>query len=281
MGESQDGQDESKAQVDPVEDRNAEDEEGEGKHGDGKAIRSTGENSNEQTEASEYLHVKLRNGLVEAGSNHSSEQHGSRLTMQIGIGSDNVDNSRVRNRGTEIIEKQYTPIPGKGPTYIRINLKHILPETLNHYNLPWEYDPDQRDYLLIKQYISHELQDELFAHTRRLRQSKWNTSRSISESILDLTRVYVPPCDDLGDQLSREIDVTETIRVINKGRTTENQFDAIRSECVIESQRNIQEVFKADIVSAHRHTTYEDILDISLEYIESSKQFPEPHFRWM
>ena len=55
------------------------------------------------------------------------------------------------------------------PTYIRVKLEHLYPETLDKYNLPWDYDPDDERYILIKEYISHDLQQELFEHTRKLK----------------------------------------------------------------------------------------------------------------
>ena len=55
------------------------------------------------------------------------------------------------------------------PTYIRVKLEHLYPETLERYNLPWSYDPIDKKYVLIKEYISHELQQELFEHTRLIK----------------------------------------------------------------------------------------------------------------
>lgn len=55
------------------------------------------------------------------------------------------------------------------PTYIRVRTVHLLPETLEAYRLPWEYDPSDNNYLLIKEYVSHELQGQLFEHTKQLK----------------------------------------------------------------------------------------------------------------
>lgn len=55
------------------------------------------------------------------------------------------------------------------PTYIRVKIEHLYPETLDRYNLPWDYDPTDKKYVLIKEYISHELQQELFEHTRLIK----------------------------------------------------------------------------------------------------------------
>lgn len=54
------------------------------------------------------------------------------------------------------------------PTYIRVQTRHLLPETLEHYHLPWEYDQNDDKYLLVKQYIDHDFQNELFQHTKTI-----------------------------------------------------------------------------------------------------------------
>lgn len=54
------------------------------------------------------------------------------------------------------------------PTYIRVQEKHLLPETLDAYGLPWEYDPHDRKYIFIKRYITHEAQQELFNHSAEI-----------------------------------------------------------------------------------------------------------------
>lgn len=47
-----------------------------------------------------------------------------------------------------------------------------MPETLDTYELPWEYDRIDERYILIKDYISHELQQELFEHTSKIRRRR-------------------------------------------------------------------------------------------------------------
>lgn len=58
------------------------------------------------------------------------------------------------------------------PTYIRVKTEHLYPETLDRYNLPWDFDPTDDRYILIKEYISHEFQQELFEHTKKLKLRK-------------------------------------------------------------------------------------------------------------
>ncbi|KAK5071057.1 hypothetical protein LTS08_000308 [Lithohypha guttulata] len=58
------------------------------------------------------------------------------------------------------------------PTYIKVQTRYLSPATLDEYRLPWVYDDTDDRYLIIKKYIDHELQDELFEHTRKLRANK-------------------------------------------------------------------------------------------------------------
>jgi hypothetical protein len=57
------------------------------------------------------------------------------------------------------------------PTYMRINRAHILPETLAFYNLPWEFDPLDINYVLVKRSLGPRETEMLFEHTRTLRES--------------------------------------------------------------------------------------------------------------
>ena len=51
------------------------------------------------------------------------------------------------------------------PTYIRCKAKYLLPQTLEEYDMPWEFDPQDPSYILILKYIDHDLQNQLFDHT--------------------------------------------------------------------------------------------------------------------
>jgi hypothetical protein len=59
-------------------------------------------------------------------------------------------------------------LPGR-PTWMKAHRKHLSPETLVYYDLPWEYDRLDPDYLIIKRTIPGHETDILFEHTRRLR----------------------------------------------------------------------------------------------------------------
>ncbi|TPR11495.1 hypothetical protein CAN33_0049000 [Aspergillus niger] len=61
---------------------------------------------------------------------------------------------------------------------IQVHRKHLLPDTLIAYRLPWDWDELDGNYIIIKQWISEDFQEELFAHTRRLREGKLVTQHS-------------------------------------------------------------------------------------------------------
>lgn len=58
------------------------------------------------------------------------------------------------------------------PTFIRVHTRYLSSATLEHFGLPWEYDRQDPDYIIIKKYISHELQEDLFDHTKSLKSRK-------------------------------------------------------------------------------------------------------------
>ncbi|KAA8644603.1 hypothetical protein EYZ11_010922 [Aspergillus tanneri] len=63
-------------------------------------------------------------------------------------------------------------------TWIKVHRKHLLPDTLIAYRLPWDWDDLDSNYIIIKQWITEDFQEELFAHTRRLREGKLVTQTS-------------------------------------------------------------------------------------------------------
>ncbi|EXJ84696.1 hypothetical protein A1O3_05366 [Capronia epimyces CBS 606.96] len=68
------------------------------------------------------------------------------------------------------------------PTYIKVNRKYLHPDTLDAYGLPWEWDGRDDEYIIIKKYIDNTLQDELFEHTRRLKERKLITGPYVKET---------------------------------------------------------------------------------------------------
>ncbi|CAI7623092.1 unnamed protein product [Penicillium glandicola] len=63
-------------------------------------------------------------------------------------------------------------------TWIKVHRKHVLVQTLQAFNLPWDWDKDDGNYIIIKQWVSEDQQEELFAHTHNIREG--NIGRQIS-----------------------------------------------------------------------------------------------------
>ncbi|KAI4238693.1 MAG: hypothetical protein LQ349_000910 [Xanthoria aureola] len=57
-------------------------------------------------------------------------------------------------------------------TYLKVQRKHLSPDTLDLYGVPWEWDERDSNYIIIKTYIDQNVQDKLFEHTRRWREQR-------------------------------------------------------------------------------------------------------------
>ncbi|KAL2865494.1 uncharacterized protein BJX67DRAFT_175451 [Aspergillus lucknowensis] len=80
-------------------------------------------------------------------------------------------------------EKEEEEKEERKATWIKVHRKHLIPETLIAYQLPWAFDELDGNYIIIKKWISEELQEELFNHTRRIREGKLvaQTSSTLTE----------------------------------------------------------------------------------------------------
>ncbi|KOS37374.1 hypothetical protein ACN38_g11829 [Penicillium nordicum] len=76
-------------------------------------------------------------------------------------------------------------------TWIKCHHTYLLPETLMAYDLPWDWDEKDPNYIIIKKWIVDDLQDEIFDHTRRLRERK--VLAQTSSSLTDFTEWPLPP----------------------------------------------------------------------------------------
>ncbi|QKX55836.1 uncharacterized protein TRUGW13939_02934 [Talaromyces rugulosus] len=63
-------------------------------------------------------------------------------------------------------------------TFIKVHRKWLLPQTLDAFRLPWGWDERDPNYIIIKQFITEEFQEELFSHSRRIREGKLVTETS-------------------------------------------------------------------------------------------------------
>ena len=55
------------------------------------------------------------------------------------------------------------------PTYPKISRKHLATETLEYYDIPYEYDAADPNYIIVLREMTHKETDILFEHTRRSR----------------------------------------------------------------------------------------------------------------
>jgi len=96
------------------------------------------------------------------------------------FGSAGYDEASIANvlervvKGKEHYEKNIMDLTR--PTYIKVHRKHLSPDTLDAYEIPWERAEGDPDYLVIKRWIPERDQEILFEHTRRLREGDSLTS---------------------------------------------------------------------------------------------------------
>ncbi|KAL8654959.1 MAG: hypothetical protein Q9226_003226 [Calogaya cf. arnoldii] len=74
------------------------------------------------------------------------------------------------------IKEQMNVVNLNKPTYVKVHRKHLSPDTLDAYDLPWEWDTGDSDYIIIKRWIDEDDQDKLFEHTRKLREERQQRS---------------------------------------------------------------------------------------------------------
>ncbi|KAI4277132.1 MAG: hypothetical protein LQ337_002005 [Flavoplaca oasis] len=70
------------------------------------------------------------------------------------------------------IQKEMNVVNLSRPTYLKVHRNHLSPDTLDAYDLPWEWDESDSNYIIIKRWISENDQDKLFDHTKKLREQR-------------------------------------------------------------------------------------------------------------
>ncbi|KAG4433984.1 hypothetical protein IFR05_010533 [Cadophora sp. M221] len=103
---------------------------------------------------------------------------------------------------------------GFRPTYTRMARRYLSTETLRHFNVDFQLDEENPDFLLVKRWVPEHEQDKLWEHTRRLRESRMSYN--------DLgygrpSRGEVSPDDELE---VRTVTVVEDHRDPSKGYTS-------------------------------------------------------------
>lgn len=67
---------------------------------------------------------------------------------------------------------QMVTTSGRRPVYPKIHIDDIEIETLQFWDLPWEYEPGNEEYIVILKELSIKETDKLFEHTKRLRKRR-------------------------------------------------------------------------------------------------------------
>ncbi|KAJ9215209.1 hypothetical protein DTO166G4_3287 [Paecilomyces variotii] len=111
----------------------------------------------------EYKAKELERMEQERKEKEEKERYFRERLKELGYVEEQID-SLVINKDKESRRKEENKT-----TWVKVHRKYLLPETLDAFNLPWEWDKNDRNYILIKEYISEEVQEELFAHTERIR----------------------------------------------------------------------------------------------------------------
>lgn len=129
----------------------------------------------------EEFQQKVKEKFMRAGMYRDFSRHSSITNNLLGYSPDYIEDildekkkksALVRVGSRSRRNENMLLLESSRPTYIRVQVKHLSPETLEAYGLPWDYDPNDRKYILIKDYINHEFQQVLFEHTRKIRSEK-------------------------------------------------------------------------------------------------------------
>jgi len=132
----------------------------------------------EKKKEEEEFQQKVKERFMKAGRSKSTRHLSCSANILPGYSPNYIEDIlEEKNKTTALVTRKHSTrtserhlaIDMARPTYIRVKIEHLYPETLDHYNLPWDYDQTDDRYLFIKDYVSHELQQELFDHTRRLK----------------------------------------------------------------------------------------------------------------
>ena len=80
---------------------------------------------------------------------------------------------RARRGNTKIHNRKRDKVLAlERPTYIKVERKLDHPDILEDANLPWKWDQDDPDYIVIKKYIPEQEQDQLFEKSQELREKR-------------------------------------------------------------------------------------------------------------
>jgi hypothetical protein len=117
------------------------------------------------------------------------------------------------------------------PTYIKVNRKYLLPDTLDHYHLPWEWDKaclprgtltldlanrfqNNSEYIVIKRYIDNDFQDVLFEHTKMIKLKRKTITSGYEKDVT----VTLRPKEEVTEVVKDRNDNMYLVRSKSRGR---------------------------------------------------------------
>lgn len=115
---------------------------------------------------------KLKEKKEEEEIKKKVDEHLRRKYAEDGYSPDEIEAKLNEEEKAKTRHIHETRIARLRPTHIKVHTRYLLPETLDAYGLPWEYYEHDRDYIIIREQVSDDFQDELFSHTRKLRSRK-------------------------------------------------------------------------------------------------------------
>lgn len=130
------------------------------------AARNAKEKEEKDKKQQEYLdkvqhdfqRFGFTNSQIKEMVNYDEEKARQQQHQQLAVG-----NTLGRSRSRSLLGGNARPI------YPKIHRQDIALETLRYFELDWEYDSHNRDYIIIMHELTVEETDELFAHTRHLK----------------------------------------------------------------------------------------------------------------
>ena len=153
------------------------------------------------------------------------------------------------------------------PTYIKVNRIFMDPEVLDAAQLPWEWDPKDAQFMIIKRWIPEIEQDRLFEETRKLRRQRGEKAKKKSMSERrhrfpwrsKQTVDHPKPEDPKLDRLALRLDSTPdglALRKERRGRSSSIIIDANRGPSIERFLKNERSDFEAptrDTSAERRH----------------------------
>ncbi|KAF2145468.1 uncharacterized protein K452DRAFT_315708 [Aplosporella prunicola CBS 121167] len=113
----------------------------------------------------ERLEAEMRKKLVQFGFQENQIQGildpAKAAELQAGAG--------PNNPLTVVDHHHHHHQPPHTPTYVKVKREYLSIETLKYYDLPWEYDRNDAEYIIIMREMDPRETDILFEHTRRIK----------------------------------------------------------------------------------------------------------------